>query len=190
MQLFPTSSFGPISYFQEIAKYENVAIISHDVYEKQSERNRYAIATSQGMQWLTIPVRRVDGSKTITSRIEIDTTTDWAKKHWKALETAYNASPFFEHYTLELKAMLFQEETNLLRYNTNCLNTLLSLFDLETNVSINSEVTRCEQDYFQAAAENQIEYQQVLFKNPEFIPNLSILDLLCCAGPLGRKILV
>jgi hypothetical protein len=189
--LLPTSCFAPISYVQEMVMHSNVEILGGETYPKQTERNRFSIATSQGIQTLTIPINRIDGSKTISSRIEIDHQTDWQKKHWKAIETAYNSSPYFDHYSQDLKELLFQKEKNLLQFNLKVMERILLLFDFEVKISVQDEFQVIDHESFRFNTEAQIHsYQQVLFKSTEFIPNLSIIDLLCCEGPIGRKILI
>jgi hypothetical protein len=188
--LFPTACFAPISYFQELVKYPEVSILGAETYPKQTERNRFSIATSQGMQTLTIPVKRLDGSKTITSRIEIDHDSDWQKKHWKAIETAYNASPFFEHYSRDLYELMFQKEKSLLKYNTAITKHFLRLFGFETQIVVQNNFEVIHNEYFEPNfSDVTVSYQQVLFKSPIFLRNLSIIDLLCCEGPIGRKII-
>ena len=86
-------------YFDQI-RLADLFIFYDDVqYDKHGWRNRNQIKTSQGKQWLTIPVH----SKGVTDGIpimdvQIDWSKPWAKKHLNALKIAYAKAPFFASY--------------------------------------------------------------------------------------------
>jgi len=86
-------------YFDQI-DHADLFIFYDDVqYDKHGWRNRNQIKTSQGKQWLTIPVH----SKGVTGGISIkdvciDWSIPWHKKHLKALTFAYTKAPFFRDY--------------------------------------------------------------------------------------------
>ena len=86
-------------YFDQIRR-SDVFIFYDDVqYDKDGWRNRNRIKTSQGMQWLTIPVhsRGVTGGVPICE-IEIDNSRPWARKHLTALSVAYGRAPYFKQF--------------------------------------------------------------------------------------------
>lgn len=84
-------------YFDQIRK-ADLFIFYNDVqYDKHGWRNRNQIKTSQGKQWITIPVH----SKGVTAGVPIcDVKIDWSKpwnqNHLKALTFAYKKAPHFE----------------------------------------------------------------------------------------------
>lgn len=73
----------------------NIIIEKHETYPKQTFRNRCHIATSAGMQAITVPVKRINGNHTKTGDILIDNSKNWQIQHWRSIETAYNKSPYF-----------------------------------------------------------------------------------------------
>jgi hypothetical protein len=84
-------------YFHQIYKADLFIFYDDIQFDKHGWRNRNQIKTSQGKQWLTIPVHSqgvVDEKKTI-NRIRIDWSRPWNKNHWKALTFAYGKAPFF-----------------------------------------------------------------------------------------------
>jgi WbqC-like protein family len=65
-------------------------------YTKNDWRNRNKIKTSQGTQWLTIPVKQASLSQTIC---ETKTASDnWGSKHAKTLALAYGRSRYFSEF--------------------------------------------------------------------------------------------
>jgi len=86
-------------YFDQI-RLADLFIFYDDVqYDKHGWRNRNQIKTTQGKQWLTIPVH----SKGVTEGIaikdmRIDWSKSWPKTHLKSLTNSYSKAPCFEKY--------------------------------------------------------------------------------------------
>ena len=84
-------------YFDQINR-ADVFVFYDDVqYDKHGWRNRNQIKTTQGRQWLTIPVHSggvVEKSIPI-KQVAIDWSRPWNEAHWKALTFAYKHAPFF-----------------------------------------------------------------------------------------------
>ena len=87
--IFPTAYFGSISYYKSLFSFSSILIEGNENFIKQSLRNRCDIATSNGILQLSVPVRKINGSKTKSKVIEISNDTNWQKNHWKAIESAY-----------------------------------------------------------------------------------------------------
>lgn len=86
-------------YFHQIYKADTFIFYDDVQYDKHGWRNRNQIKTSQGKQWLTIPVH----SKGVTEglpicQVRIDWSKPWASSHWKAITFAYGRAPFFKKY--------------------------------------------------------------------------------------------
>ena len=54
--LLSTTYFGPVQWYQKLYRSEAVEIERHENFLKQTYRNRCLIATTQGVQALTVPV--------------------------------------------------------------------------------------------------------------------------------------
>ena len=100
--ILPTSYFPSILYFQYLLKNPTFSICENETYLKQSFRNRCEIMTSNGIQKLSIPVEKLNGSKSKTKDVMISNQQNWRKDHWGAIESAYKASPFFQFYDTEV----------------------------------------------------------------------------------------
>jgi hypothetical protein len=85
--------------FHQIYKADLFIFYDDVQYDKHGWRNRNQIKTSQGKQWLTIPVH--SGGATgglLINQARIDWTKPWTSSHWKAINFAYGRAPFFKQY--------------------------------------------------------------------------------------------
>jgi hypothetical protein len=154
---------------------------------KQSFRNRCEILTSNGVQILSIPVIKVNGTKSLTSEISISEQKNWRLDHWRAIESAYKNSPYFEFYDVEIKNLLFHQTEKLLSFNQNIIDFFCSIWKLTPTTLIDSDLFISEQYEFLGRKVKCKSYIQVFDDRFDFQNNLSILDLLFCEGPLGRN---
>lgn len=129
------------------------------------------------------------------NEVEISDQTDWRKIHWKAIESAYSSAPFFDHYGREVEELIYQKEKNLIQFNLNIMQRIDQWLDLngnytcsQTYVSENIGTDLRLSDFTQQ--EPIKSYYQVFDPTGAFVPNLSILDLLFCEGPLARNWLI
>lgn len=87
-----------IGFFDRVSKADVFVILDNVQYQKKGFINRNKIKTSDGWQWLTIPVKQREALKKI-NEIEISNETNWRAKHWKALLYNYNKAPYFKKYS-------------------------------------------------------------------------------------------
>ena len=79
-------------------------------FTKNGVQNRNQIKTSQGPQWLTVPVRHELGR----SIRDTELVTPFATvKHWKTLQANYARTPGFQRWKDELHDLLHQEYRTL-----------------------------------------------------------------------------
>lgn len=189
--------FGSISYYCELAKYEQVIIDSGERYEKQTQRTRTSILSANGPLHLSIPVNRPNGNNTQLKDVEISHIENWQKDHWKAIESAYQHAPFFFYYGVKIKELIFKKEVSLIRYNYNIINSLITILDLTIDLKISENCTQISSQNDHRIWLNKKEiiypirpYIQVFSDKFKFIPNLSILDLVMNHGPLARDFIL
>ncbi len=192
MTVFPVSFFGPITYYQQLIKAENVLFEIYETYQKQSIRNRYSIGTSNGILDLTIPITKPNGSKTITKDILIDDTQQWKINHWRAITSAYMHAPYFEHYEKDIYDLIFSEENFLFKKDLACFKFINKTFELGITFEFTKEYKsyNIENDFrnkdFLNHSSTYSKYIQPFNSKFGFLANLSVLDLLFCEGPIGR----
>jgi hypothetical protein len=189
-----------LEFFCAIGAFEEIQLEYHQHYIKQSFSNRCYINTSQGVQLLVVPLREKHGKIPIKD-VKIDYHQKWQNNHWRSIESAYANSPYFEFYESEIKNILYQDHEFLSHLNFDllsfCLRSLrlkikltkTELFEKELMTSISDirQKITPKKSYLDRTFYHATPYQQV-FGN-EFVPNLSILDLLFCEGPHARRFL-
>ena len=98
--LLSSTYFGPVQWYQKLNRFDKCLIESQESFVKQTYRNRCVIATTNGMQSLTIPIEH--GESRLMRDIRISNHGHWRHLHWNALMSAYGESPFFEFYADDL----------------------------------------------------------------------------------------
>lgn len=193
--LLSTTYFGPVQWYQKLYRYDCVAIDVEEPFLKQTYRNRCQIATTQGVQALTVPV--VHGSKATISDMLISDHGNWRHLHWQALQSAYGDSPFFEYYEDDLRPFFAERNwERLVDYNDAICQKMCELLDIHPQFSplssFNFPLSTPSSDFRTAInpkhplPDTDFEprpYYQVYRQKHGFLPNLSILDLLFNMGP-------
>ena len=196
--LLSTTYFGPVQWYQKLYRAESVWIEQWESFQKQTYRNRCLIATTQGIQALTVPVIR-EGNQSIKD-IRISDHGNWRHLHWNALQSAYGESPFFEYYQDDIRPFFEKNWTFLLDFNETIREKICELMDIQPQVLLTTEYTHSSLhlppstllDYRDSinpkhpapdADFTPKPYYQVYQQKHGFLPNLSILDLLFNMGP-------
>jgi hypothetical protein len=198
--ILSSAYFAPVQWYQKLNRYENIVIEQHDNFVKQTYRNRCVIATTQGLQALTIPVERPSDArldKTQLKDVCISDHGNWRHLHWNALLSAYGESPFFEYYADDIRPFFEKKWKYLLDFNMEINQKMMELLDIENgNISLSSEFSSYDEksDFFDfrdvirpkhPGEDKEWEakkYYQVFQQKFGFQPNLSILDLLFNEG--------
>jgi WbqC-like protein family len=95
--VLPICYLAPVPWYAAFSAAESVALEQSAHYLKQQYSNRAYIQTANGIIPLVIPVQRT-GSKELLRDKKISFDTPWHKQHWRAILSAYNASPYWEFY--------------------------------------------------------------------------------------------
>ena len=195
--VFPIAYFGSISYYQKLVQMKTISFEIQEHYVKQSLRNRISILSVSGTQQLSIPVAKPNGNKTLTKDIKLFNVENWRKLHWKAIESSYSSSPYFEHYGSEVKDLIDNSETSLHLYNLNIHKRIVSWLQLPISLSFTSSYNlelgkeldfRMQFNTREEAVDYQ--YQQVFSPSEKFEGDLSILDAIFNLGPMARNLIL
>ena len=190
--LLSTTYFGPVQWYQKLYRAEHVEIEQWESFQKQTYRNRCLIATTNGIQALTIPVVR--GTSPLIKDIRISDHGNWRHLHWNALQSAYGESPFFEYYQDDLLPFFEKRWSFLFDFNEEIRTKISELIDIQPNVSYTEGFSSSPsmRDFRMAINPKHPEpdpgfvpkpYYQVYQQKHGFLPNLSVLDLLFNMGP-------
>jgi len=194
----------PVQYFSKWVLYDTIILENQENYRKGSYRNRTYIAGANGPLRLSIPLRKGKNQQRSIRDVEIAYDQPWPQQHWGSIQSAYGSAPFFPFYADEL-APLFQERpARLIEWNHQFLTILLELLGLSAELPTTRAWARRVppdtddlRDIVHPGKHPSVSdphfipkpYMQVFAEKHGFLPNLSILDLLFCAGPESYSIL-
>ncbi|EON75350.1 hypothetical protein ADIS_4054 [Lunatimonas lonarensis] len=187
-----------LEYFCMVKDFSQIHIQLEDRYVKQSYRNRCEIRLANKVEKLSVPVKEGTKGKPYESQ-EIDYRQKWVNVHLRGFQSAYGKAPFFEHLFPDLEAVIHSQPRFLWKLNLDLLTICLrflnlcgkkawvskpnqkeGLLDLRGALDAKSKVL--DGEYY-----TPVRYPQVF--GLDFVPNLSIVDLLFCMGPDAKAIL-
>ncbi|MDR0605524.1 MAG: WbqC family protein [Bacteroidales bacterium] len=205
MVILSITYLPPIEYLLAFLKADYVCIEYHENFVKQSYRNRCFIPTANGLLPLSIPVMKNKQHNCPISQVQIDYKQSWQRTHWRAIETAYNTSPFFLYYRDYFEVFYTQQNTDsLFEYNLQLFNLILRLFGIEKQYTLTSEyidlygngITDLRQTIRPKKEDKDCRsvfftpYRQVFSDRLGFIANTSCIDLLFNEGKFAKDYLV
>lgn len=192
MTVFPTAYFPSIDYLRAFVHIQDAQIEMHEHFQKQTIRTRCEILTANGVLRLTIPTLHESGRKIPLNEVKIDHSGTWKNDHWRAITSAYALAPYFDDYAIEVKEIIFANDTYLWEKNARCLRLMEAVLDKQLSIKYTDAFRGISGDqsknaYLKHDQWGQKSYQQVFSYDTEFSPNLSMIDLLFNEGPFCRK---
>lgn len=126
-------------YFDLIAAVDEFIIYDDVQYTRRDWRNRNKIKTSQGLQWLTVPVKVRDKYHQTIRDTEVNG-THWQIKHWKTLQTNYGRSAHFKSLGPKLEDLYTNSYyTYLSMLNRRLIEWVCQQLGISTNITDCSE---------------------------------------------------
>jgi hypothetical protein len=162
-----------------------------DRYERQSFFNRTSILLVNKVHTLSVPIQ---GSRPRISlrEVSIDSEQKWVNNHLRGIQSGYGKAPFFEYFFPYIEEALSRQETQLWTLNLELLTICLKLLrwpvklTLVENEGLPADVIDLRGQilpsgsYLDRPFYQEVRYGQIF--GPNFVSNLSILDLLFCLG--------
>ena len=168
--LLSTTYFGPVQWYQKLYRADMVLIERCESFQKQTYRNRCLIASTQGVQALTVPIKseevKVKSEEFATAIPSVDSTGtpegnssfftlhsslinsvrisdhgNWRHLHRNALKSAYGESPFFEYYEDDLRPFFQPDWEFLFDFNEAIRKKMCELLDIHPNVHYTESFT-------------------------------------------------
>jgi hypothetical protein len=129
-----------LGFFNKLARCDIFVALDHVQFQKNGLQNRNRIKTgsTDGVQWITVPVRHKHGQA--INEVEVDSSSPWQKKHWNALVCNYSRARCFRTYAKQLQTLLFADYRNLSHLNTELIAWCMEALEIRTPVSHSSEL--------------------------------------------------
>lgn len=189
-----------LEYFSYLLSFGDVILECNEHYEKQSYRNRCYILGSNKVEMLIIPI--LDGNKKkLIKDVRIDNSQRWSINHWRTISAVYGKSPFFEYYSDYFLQVYEKKYDRLWDFNFEMLTICLKLLRFNKTNS-QTEIYEKLPDSKVFDARGLVNSKKVIgsssFYTPfsytqnfgnDFVPNLSVIDLLFCRGNQALEIL-
>lgn len=196
--LLPSVYNGNLHYYHSLLNNSEVLIENHEHFVKQTFRNRCEIYGANGKLDLIVPIKKGGSYRKLINEAQIDNSVNWQTLHWRSIESGYRRSPFFEYYEDKFKPFYNSKYDLLIDLNNALTQFILTLFKKEIKLiptqeyeknpegilDLRNEFNPKDKDQFQ-----HMRYTQVFENKYEFIPNLSVIDLLFNCGPEGIRYL-
>jgi hypothetical protein len=216
-------SFLPwLGYFDQYAWCDHFVLYDDVQYDKHGWRNRNRILTSQGVQWLTVPVKTSGQEWPEIRQVEVDSRTPWKRKHLETIRQAYSKTPHFGPVFKALQDYYSCDYPLLLDWNVEGLRWLTQWLGLPWKGLLSSSLPGpgrkterligicrslgashylsgdAARQYLDVSSFESIGcqvhwhgYHHPVYpqRQGEFIPFLSILDLMFWCGPESLSIL-
>ncbi len=121
-------------YFDLIASVDEFIIYDDMQYTRRDWRNRNQIKTSQGLQWLTVPVRVKGRYLQKIRETEIDESV-WSSNHWKTLYQNYHRAKYFSQIADWLEPLYGANYTHLSEMNRCFIQQVCNYLGIKTYIS-------------------------------------------------------
>lgn len=194
--ILPASYLGSIQYYSKLKKYEKCIIELYENLPKQTHRSRCNIYSPNGLLTLSIPLINRN-HRQIMRDVKISYDYDWRKIHWRTLESSYRRSPFFEYYEDDLYPYYHDKKIDyLIDLNESLQQKIIRFLKLNKTYNFTKEYQETYPNTidFRPCISSKLPltndpefiikpYIQVFENKYNFIPNLSIVDLLFNQGP-------
>ena len=187
----PCTYIGSTALYKAMAGSSTVFTEVCDHYSRQTFRNRTFILGANGIETLSIPVVKPT-EKTLVKDILINNDKKWQIEHLRAIQTAYNSSPFMEFYLDDILPFYTKPQKYLAEFNMSLQETICNLIGIQARHGNTNEYhSDAENDlrplvnkHVTTTPELMVEpYYQVFKEKFGFMPNMSIIDLLFNMGP-------
>ncbi len=127
-----------LGYLDKIDKADVFVILDNVQFKKNEWQNRNRIKTTQGWQWITVPVLYKFPEK--INEVKINNNTNWSRKHLQALITNYSKSLYFADYKNFIEDIFSRNWDRLIDINIEIIKFLINALELKTRLVTTSDL--------------------------------------------------
>ena len=127
-----------LGYLDKIDRADLFVVLDSVQFKKNEWQNRNKVRTSQGWQWLTVPVRHKFGQA--LNQVDINQDAEWRGKHVRAVQLHYGRAPYLDQYFDGLREIYQCSWERLADLNLAVIRWLLKAFGISTPIQLASEM--------------------------------------------------
>lgn len=187
-----------LEFFSALRGQEEVFLFPQTRYPRQSYANRCQLRLANGVTTLSIPIQGRRPRIPLRD-VKVDYSQNWVQNHLRGMQSAYGKAPFFDYFFPYFQEALIRKEAHLWDLNLELLTICLKLLRWPV------KLTALEEDAYTGEMEDlrgvflpsssfearnfyqAVAYPQVF--GSDFVPNLSVLDVLFCMGTQADMLL-
>jgi len=128
-----------LGLIDKISQADIFVVLDTVQYRKNYFQNRNKIRTSNGWQWLTVPIQD-QSLKTPINRIKISYDRDWQKKYLKSLKLNYGRAKYFTQYYPKIEIIINSSPKYLADLNHRLLEQILDWFKIRVRIIKSSDL--------------------------------------------------
>jgi hypothetical protein len=129
-----------LGFFDKLARCDTFVIYDDAQYQHGGFHNRNRIRTSNGWEWLTVPITH--GHPQTIKEVKI-CGADWKHKHLNALRLNYEKTAYFKEYFPKLEEAINFNHELLLSLNLHLIKAVAELLGIKANMMRSSEFPYC-----------------------------------------------
>jgi len=129
-----------IGYFEMIDSTDVYVVFDHVQFEKKSWQQRNRIKTSNGVIWLSVPIKR---EKRETRICDIKISYDHGnplEKHWRTITLVYKKAPYFNEYRSIFEKIYSKEYDYLRDLNVEIIKIICDILGIKTKIIFSSKL--------------------------------------------------
>lgn len=185
---------GSVRYYAAMlaAEHTSVCSLQHSLTH-QWQINHCRICGPNGVQQLVVPIDKTNfNAHTPLQDVVISNHGNWRHLHWGALFSSYGKSPFFDYVADDLEHVIKGDQHYLIDLNNELQQLVIDFLDLPISWS---EARGLPEDAVNLCGKignpknmaadinlHDVPYYQLWAERTGFIPDLSIIDMLCNVG--------
>jgi len=126
-----------LGYFDKADRADIFILLDDVQYKKNDWQSRNKIRTSQGWQWVTVPIISNFGQKIMD--VKIDHKNNWNRSHLNAIKLNYSKAKFFKEYIEEIEEILSKEWECLVDLNIAFIRKIIMWLGVTTKIARSSD---------------------------------------------------
>lgn len=128
-----------LGFFHKVARCDVYVVLDDVQFLERGFQHRNTIKMQTGTQWLTVPVVQNRGQ--LFTDVVIDSSTNWRRKHWAAIETNYRKAPFFSTIAPRLREILVDgKQTRMMDLDMDLLTWTMEYLDTKPPTRLSSSL--------------------------------------------------